>query len=715
MDTRPPRDNIVRAVFPGAEVRETTDGNGTLFGHFAKFNEWTRIDSVFEGKFMERIAPGSFAKTFQEGRSLITLNHGKDPELGDKPIAAPEVLREDEQGAYYEAPLLDGVPPLVLSGLRAGQYGASFRFRVTREDLDRKAKVSDYNPDGLPERTIREVELFEFGPVTYPAYAGATAGVRSLTDDYYRDLIRPDAPSVDAGAPPHLEPERRDPEPTPPIEQEHTVDDKYTSREDKASRVAELKEGLERQASEYPGVMPVEAQARWDADNRELDALEADIRAWDARQVRVASLLAEEKVDKGYQPTEFNTHRVKSQRDIYSFDGGTFRNTEERDQELRDDAMRATELARFPDAVDADASRDKIANLLEYHDSPDKELARRIKATGSPLYRRAFEKVIKSRGTLGLTPEEQRGTALAVGVDATGGFTVPFAFDPTIIAIGSWSGAVNPYRRVARVVPIVGTDTWNAITSTAVVATRTTEAAASVEQGPTFAQPQYVVKRVQGQITASFEMFQDRADLASEMATLIQEAKDNEEETSFATGAGGATASIGVGPVNGTSGAYTSITTAASVTLAAADADAVEAALPVRHRFGAQWFLNRTSIRRFQTLETAGGKLFGGQQYQAVGVPAIDAAGNTGLRLLGYAVNESPSLPTAQTANIVIGTLLAPNSYVIVERVGMSVQFIPFILNSSSLATGQQALYFMWRNHAAPINVDAGRTLRYLT
>jgi HK97 family phage major capsid protein len=299
-------------------------------------------------------------------------------------------------------------------------------------------------------------------------------------------------------------------------------------------------------------------------------------------------------------------------------------------------------------------------------------------------------------------------------VDATGGFTVPFAFDPTVIAIGSWSGAVNPYRRVTRVVPIVGTDTWNALTSTAVVATRTTEAAASIEQGPTFAQPQYIVTRVQGQITASFEMFQDRADLGSEMAVLIQEAKDNEEENSMAVGATAA-ANIGVGPVNGTSGAYTSITTATSVTLAAADADAVEAALPVRHRFGAQWFLNRLSIRRFQTLETTGGKLFGGQQYQAVGVPELDRAGNTGLRLLGYPVNESPSLPTAQTANIVIGTLLAPQSYVIVERVGMSVQFIPFIFNSSALATGQQALYFLWRNTAKPINVDAGRTLRYLT
>jgi HK97 family phage major capsid protein len=244
------------------------------------------------------------------------------------------------------------------------------------------------------------------------------------------------------------------------------------------------------------------------------------------------------------------------------------------------------------------------------------------------------------------------------------------------------------------------------------VATRTTEAAAAIEQGPTFAQPQYIVTRVQGQITASFEMFQDRTDLASELAGLIQEAKDNEEENSMAVGATVA-ANIGMGPVTGTSGAFTSLNTAGA-SLAAADAIAAEAALPVRHRFAAQWFMNRAAIRRFQALETTGGQLFGGNQYPAVGNPAIDGAGNTGLRLLGYPVNESPSFPTATTTTITVATLANVNQYVIVDRIGMSVQFIPFIFNSSALATGQQALYFMYRNTAKPINVDGGRILRYV-
>jgi len=43
---------------------------------------------------------------------------------------------------------------------------------------------STFNPDGIPERTITEAQVMEFGPVTFPAYSRATAGVRSLTDWY---------------------------------------------------------------------------------------------------------------------------------------------------------------------------------------------------------------------------------------------------------------------------------------------------------------------------------------------------------------------------------------------------------------------------------------------------------------------------------------------------------------------------------------------------
>jgi HK97 family phage prohead protease len=198
---RPPRNELVRAISGELELRDdASDGEPTLVGHFARFNEWTEIDSLFEGHFMERIAPGAFKKTFTENRPgmRVLFQHGQDPQIGNKPLGTIGVLEEDREGAYYEVPLLQApyVSESILPGLRAGLYGSSFRFSVQREEFNRDAKPSAYNPQGLPERTLKEVSVREFGPVTFPAYAGATAGVRSLTDEFvlgcYRQGLRMD-------------------------------------------------------------------------------------------------------------------------------------------------------------------------------------------------------------------------------------------------------------------------------------------------------------------------------------------------------------------------------------------------------------------------------------------------------------------------------------------------------------------------------------------
>lgn len=193
---RAPRDNIVRALYSvgevpirGLEMRAAEAGGmPTMFGHFAVFNRWTEIDSIWEGKFMERIAPGAFKKTFRENRSAmrVLFQHGMDFSIGDKPIASIRALDEDDNGAFYEAPLIDAryVRDDILPGLEAGVYGASFRFSVMKEQWLDEPKSSENNPKGLPERTIQEARVAEFGPVTFPAYPDATAGVRSLTDMY---------------------------------------------------------------------------------------------------------------------------------------------------------------------------------------------------------------------------------------------------------------------------------------------------------------------------------------------------------------------------------------------------------------------------------------------------------------------------------------------------------------------------------------------------
>lgn len=130
---------------------------------------------------MESIARGAFARSIRERRDRIKVlfQHGQDPFVGDKPLGSVRELREDQQGAYYEVPLLNASHVAdIAAGVEEGLYGASFRFRVMREEFVENPAKSDRNPGRLPERTLREVDLLEFGPCTFPAYAGATAGLR---------------------------------------------------------------------------------------------------------------------------------------------------------------------------------------------------------------------------------------------------------------------------------------------------------------------------------------------------------------------------------------------------------------------------------------------------------------------------------------------------------------------------------------------------------
>lgn len=181
----------ISAVEAGAELRAEATGMPTMVGHFSTFGDWYEIDSWMEGRFLERLARGSFGKTIAESRDQmkVLFDHGMDPQIGNKVLGPIADLREDRKGPAYEVPLLDTSYNRDLApGLEAGVYGASFRFQVIKDKWDMEPARTDHNPNGLPERTITEARVYEFGPVTFPANPAATAGVRSLTDRFYEHL-----------------------------------------------------------------------------------------------------------------------------------------------------------------------------------------------------------------------------------------------------------------------------------------------------------------------------------------------------------------------------------------------------------------------------------------------------------------------------------------------------------------------------------------------
>lgn len=183
----------MRLCFRSVEWQPTVESDGrTLEGYAAVFNTPTRIDS-WEGKFDEAIIRGAFAKTLNERKPVLQFDHGRDVRTGSVPIGSIQEIREDEKGLFVQARLFDNptVEP-IRQAIEGGAIdGMSFRFKVNQDDWYdsdgarvRGNELEDLlkypGERGPLKRTIREVELYEAGPVVFPAYEATSVGVRSL-------------------------------------------------------------------------------------------------------------------------------------------------------------------------------------------------------------------------------------------------------------------------------------------------------------------------------------------------------------------------------------------------------------------------------------------------------------------------------------------------------------------------------------------------------
>lgn len=147
------------------------DGDGlTLEGYAAVFNSPTDIRD-WDGEYEETIAPGAFTRSLSKRTPVLQFDHGQHPLVGSIPLGSIEALSEDDHGLFVRARLHDNwlVEP-VRDAIRSGAVdGMSFRFQVRSDEWSKDRS----------QRTIRAVELYELGPVVFPAYADTTVGVRS--------------------------------------------------------------------------------------------------------------------------------------------------------------------------------------------------------------------------------------------------------------------------------------------------------------------------------------------------------------------------------------------------------------------------------------------------------------------------------------------------------------------------------------------------------
>jgi len=155
-------------------VVENDDGSTKLEGYAAVFNKW----SSNLGGFKETIERGAFTEALEDADVRGLVDHDAGRIIG-RTAAGTMRLTEDKRGLKYSIDLPDTtVGRDIATSVRRGDIsGSSFAFRVF-PDGDTWAEKKN-----VMERTITKVsELFDVGPVTYPAYPDTTVATRSLDE-----------------------------------------------------------------------------------------------------------------------------------------------------------------------------------------------------------------------------------------------------------------------------------------------------------------------------------------------------------------------------------------------------------------------------------------------------------------------------------------------------------------------------------------------------
>ena len=164
--------NLEFASF-GVELAQASNEGSTLEGYASVFN-YPIDESAGQFERTTFIRPGAFARTIKNNRDQIQVlfNHGLDRRYGQLPIGVIKDLHEDGRGLWARVELHDGPDnENIKAALSSGALRAmSIQFET---------KDQEFN-DERTERYVKEVKLYEFGPVTFPANKAATASLHSL-------------------------------------------------------------------------------------------------------------------------------------------------------------------------------------------------------------------------------------------------------------------------------------------------------------------------------------------------------------------------------------------------------------------------------------------------------------------------------------------------------------------------------------------------------
>lgn len=340
---------------------------------------------------------------------------------------------------------------------------------------------------------------------------------------------------------------------------------------------------------------------------------------------------------------------------------------------------------------------DHARGLLKRHRN-DIDWVRNLAARSTDVYESAFAKCVTGR-EWSLTAEER--AAVAVGTNTQGGFLVPTHLDPTVILTNN--GSSNAIRQIARVVTLTNQNTWHGVTSAGSTFSWDAELAEVSDDSPTYGGPSISTYMGRGFVQASFEAFDDIANLASDVLAIFADGRDRLEGAAHCTGTGSAEPWGIFAALDANTNVEVTSTTAATIGLV--DLQGLKRSVPVRWRAKGTWVMAPVYNDAIKALGTAMSASY-----------STDITEAPTQRLLGSPVVESDDAPTTQTTTVrdnevVFGDF---SNYVIVDKPGStSVEFIPNLFNTgNNLPDGRRGWFMRFRSGADSVNDLAFRLLQ---
>jgi HK97 family phage major capsid protein len=350
----------------------------------------------------------------------------------------------------------------------------------------------------------------------------------------------------------------------------------------------------------------------------------------------------------------------------------------------------------------SDGHAEGFTRLIERGGSVGETAARLAVTTGSDEYRAAWLAYMTGSAhdvrLLQRANDEYR--AMTAGTGSSGGYMVPLYMDPSFSITGA--GSYNPIRDVADVKQIT-TLTYNGSNAAQVTAAILGENAAYSDNTPTIAQIQLPTYKYGAYIPASFEAFEDIDTLASDVGMLFADAKANAEATQFETGSGSAPHGV---VTDVTAVTASRVAPATGGTFVVGDLYKVHAALPARYRRsdgqGRAWMMSVNIIDTVRQFATA-------NNYHAY---LTDLSNGQPPRLLGDQLLEASTMSTTITTGQNILLYGDFKQFTIVDRVGVSSEFIANVFDQASgRPSGTRAWLMHWRVGSGARDANAFRVL----